>query len=95
MIQPNYYNSDWPERYAKAFGVSMEKAERALAVAIAYTNVRRARCQAKNCPHLGAPLVLTASRKVVILKYLCAEHWLLAVEGELVFDVDIYLPEEI
>jgi len=92
MILPDYLSLDWLERYVQVYEVSPEEARLALDNALGYAHTRRVKCQAPTCSNLAGPFILPLNDKVLVLRYLCLEHWLIAVEKT--FYQGICIPDE-
>ena len=71
---------NWLNRYGIIFGVSLDESMFALANNLGYAQGRKVNCQARDCGRLGAPFILPVGDKLVVLRYLCDEHWLQAAE---------------
>lgn len=80
VIVPDYLSPDWLERYSRVYEVSLEEAGQALDNALGYAQTRRVKCQVPDCFHLAGPFILPLDDKVLALRYLCLEHWLMAME---------------
>jgi hypothetical protein len=80
MMLPDYLSSDWLDRYSQVYEVSPEEARQALDNALGYAHTRRVKCQVPDCFHLAGPFILPLDDKVLVLRYLCLEHWLMAME---------------
>jgi hypothetical protein len=80
MMVPDYLSPDWLARYSQVCEVSLEEARLALDNALGYAQTRRVKCQVPDCFHLAGPFILPLDDKVLVLRFLCLEHWLLAME---------------
>ena len=73
-------NNEWLKRYARACGVTPEKAEQDWATLQEQVRDWRVRCQARRCRRPAAPFCLPYDERVTVLRYFCPKHWLLAAE---------------